>query len=173
PRLTAPRSSVHPADPRLTAPHAGAAQQPQFAHPAHDDDGPHAGRSEWAARTSRAPGKPHVLHVDHDDECASMVAGLLAPEVHVTRVSSLVDARRAIANDIYSLVIIDPYLPDGNGSSLLPSLDSTPVLVHTENSPPWRDRVQGYLPKPWSTHRVLWREVSALLGLSNDLAAEG
>jgi CheY-like chemotaxis protein len=161
--LDAPRLT----DPRLTAPRLFAAVHVD-AQPADRDR-----QQDPGTRECRPPGKPHVLHVDSDDRCAEMVAGLLAPEVHVTRVSTLTDARRAIANDVYSLVILDPYLPDGNGAMLVSQLCETPVLLHSEKSPAWQDRVDGYLPKPWSTHRAMWLAVADLLGLRGDLVAEG
>jgi CheY-like chemotaxis protein len=135
------------AAPRLTAPAAGTrAQHPGYAGPV-------------------------VLHVDSDLAAAVALASLLMPEARVTHVTSLADAARLLERDIFSLVVIDPSLPDGDGAALLPRLATTPVLVYATRDPRWPANSAAFLPKPWTTHRQLWTAISRMLGIGSCICA--
>lgn len=122
--------------------------------------------------TQRMPlGMRHVLHVDTDPESSALLAGLLMPQVRVTHVSSLVEARRMLAFNVFSMVIIDPAMPEGDARVLLPLLTNTPVLVYSAYQPEWRDIKVAFLPKPCTTSRQLWLAVSSMLGLPASLVA--
>ena len=116
-------------------------------------------------------GMRHVLHVDTDTRSSSVLAALVMPEAKVTHVANLEQARRMLAVNVFSLVIIDPALPDGDARTLLPLLADTPVLVYSAYQPEWRDRPLTFLPKPWTTSRNLWLAISTMLGLPGNLAA--
>ena len=117
-----------------------------------------------ARRALRWPPKPQLLHVERDDTCADMLATLLAPDVEVTRATTLAEARELAATRAFSLVVIDPILPDGDGMAFVREALPAPVLVHAAR-PPERARVAAFLPKPWTSRLRIWSEVSQLLQL--------
>lgn len=114
---------------------------------------------------------PHVLHIDADIKAATVLAALLMPEARVTHAANLAQARTLLSANIYSLVVLDPQLPDGDIAELLPVLALTPLLVHAPRLPDWRHKVANFLPKPWTTPRQLWSTISTMLGIVNCAAA--
>lgn len=128
-------------------------------------------RAGWAASRSAASdgpgvrGIPRVLHIDADASSALVLSTLLAPEAHVTCVPTLEAARRELVNNVFSLIVIDPSLPDGDAATLLPFLAGTPMLVYAARQPDWRPAA-NYLPKPWTSARQLWVTISGLLGIA-------
>ena len=131
-----------------------------------------SGRPGADRDTQRMPlGMRHVLHVDTDTESSAVLAGLLTPEARVTHVSNLDEARRMLAFNVFSMVIIDPAFPDGDARLLLPLLTNTPLLVYSAHQPEWRDIHVTFLPKPCTTSRQLWLAISSMLGLPGNLAA--
>lgn len=124
-----------------------------------------------AAPLRHGPGRPRVLHVDADDGAGKVMATLLAPEALVTTAATLAEARRLLATEVFSLVVLDPALPDGDGRTLLPLLAGTPLLVYCATAPDWRDVSPAYLAKPWTSARQLWVAISGLLGISSNLTA--
>lgn len=124
-----------------------------------------------AAVPVRAMGRPRVLHVDADAVAAKILVTLLAPEAQVTAAATLAEARALLATDVFSLVVLDPALPDGDGRALLPLLGGTPLLVHCATQPEFRGFVPAYLPKPWTSARQLWVAVAGLLGIPASLSA--
>lgn len=111
---------------------------------------------------------PRVLHVDGDGDAALVLATLLVPETHVHHAATLAEARRAMEEGGFSLVVLDPDLPDGDGTELLLHLSAgtTPVLLYSARHPGLRTSAHAFLPKPWTSPRQLWRTISHLLGLS-------
>jgi two-component system, OmpR family, phosphate regulon response regulator OmpR len=114
---------------------------------------------------------PRVLHVDGDDDAALVLATLLVPETQVRHVASLAEAVRAINEQDFALVVLDPDLPDGDGVDLLHNLAKRaappPVLLYSARHPGLRTPAHAFLPKPWTSPRQLWRTVSHMLGLSS------
>ncbi|NRR32544.1 response regulator [Oxalobacteraceae bacterium] len=112
---------------------------------------------------------PRVLHIDADGDAALVLATLLVPETQVTHVHTLAAAEKAIQNEHFALVVLDPDLPDGDGASLIACLREaqahTPVLLYSARHPASREQANAFLPKPWTSPRQLWRTVSHLLGL--------
>ncbi|NIA00790.1 hypothetical protein [Massilia sp. CCM 8734] len=139
--------------PRLTAPMMDAALElgPR----------PRAG----AGHTAAARNAPRVLHIDSDDKTALVLSTLLAPEALVTHVSTIAEARRVLATELFSLVVLDPGLSDGDGRALMPELLTTPLLVYSAHLPDARDPVRAFLPKPWTSPRQLWSTIAAMLGI--------
>lgn len=121
-----------------------------------------------AAFLNEAPdGAPHVLHIDQDQAAALALAILLTPEARVTHVTTLAAARDLLRRQIFSAVVIDHQLPDGDAAELLPALAATPVLVYSASEPVWRGQAGAYLPKPWTQPRRLWTTISRMLGIPN------
>lgn len=114
---------------------------------------------------------PRVLLIDRDCENAEALSALLMPEAHVIHAATLAEAQHLLRRDIFALIVIDPALPDGNGATLIPLIVATPVLVHAQREPAWRDSVAAFLPKPWTSQRRLWSTISRLLGVPTDMSA--
>lgn len=112
---------------------------------------------------------PRVLHVDSDGDTALVLATLLVPETEVTHAATLAEAVEAVGSERFSLVVMDPDLPDGDGADLLLLLkrqqEHTPVLLYSARHPGLRNQAHAFLPKPWTSPRQLWRTVSHLLGI--------
>lgn len=117
------------------------------------------------------PAVPRVLLVDKDSESAESLSALLMPEAHVIHAATLAEAQHLLRRDIFALVVIDPALPDGNAASLMPLIVATPVLVHAQREPVWREPIAAFLPKPWTSQRHLWSTISRLLGVPTDMSA--
>lgn len=114
---------------------------------------------------------PRVLHIDSDASAALVLATLLTPEAHVTHVATLAEARQLLGTELFSLVVMDPGLSDGDGRALLPSLATTPLLVYSARLPDARDPVRAFLPKPWTSPRQLWSTISTMLGIAPGMTA--
>jgi CheY-like chemotaxis protein len=120
-------------------------------------------------RTPAGNAVKRVLLVDADPDAAAVLSALLAPEAQVVHAATLAEAQRSLTSEIFSAVVIDPSLPDGDAAVLLPVLVATPLLVYSVRQPQWRDA--AYLPKPWTSPRQLWVTISGMLGLADTLAA--
>jgi two-component system phosphate regulon response regulator OmpR len=138
-----------------------------YASPLREDDGQAYQRRDERQRADR----PQVLHVDMDTGAATVLSSLLVPEACVTHVTTVAEARRLLQSDVYSLVVLDPALPDGDARSLLPLLSGTPLLVYSANQPDWRGATPAFLPKPWTSARQLWTAIAALLGIPSGISA--
>ncbi|MDQ1834026.1 hypothetical protein [Massilia scottii] len=114
---------------------------------------------------------PRVLHIDSDEKTALVLATLLQPEAMVTHVATIAEARRLLGTQLYSLVVLDPGLSDGDGRALLPELLTTPLLVYSARLPDARDPVRAFLPKPWTSPRQLWSTISTMLGIAPGMTA--
>jgi CheY-like chemotaxis protein len=125
---------------------------------------------EFLSIPSPGDGLHRVLHIDSDEDAALVLATLLVPAAHVTRAHSIGEAASYIAQEAFSLVVLDPDLPDGDGLQLLESLavimPETPVLLYTARQVAHGATVHAYLPKPWTSPRQLFRSMSELLTLS-------
>lgn len=108
-----------------------------------------------------------VLHIDGDDDSALLLATLLVPEAQVTRVPTLAAATRAIRLGGYSLVVLDPDLPDGDGAPLLEMLECAdappPVLLYSARDSIWSGAADAALLKPATSMRQLARTLARLL----------
>ncbi|MFP5392369.1 MAG: response regulator [Gammaproteobacteria bacterium] len=129
------------------------------------DDGPAP-----APRHDVAQSIPRVLLIDRDSETAAALTSLLMPEAQVLHAASCMEAKRLLDSELFSLVIIDPSLPDGNASGLLSAISVTPLLVYSAREPIHPGNY-AYLPKPWTTPRQLWSTISTLLGIAQGLTA--
>lgn len=117
---------------------------------------------------------PRVLHIDADAAAVKAIAALVAPEAVATHAATLAQARTLLATHLYSLVVLDPMLPDGDARTLLPLLGTTPLLVYSVNEPAWRSAASpAYLPKPWTSARQLWVAIAGMLGIPGSLTLRG
>jgi two-component system phosphate regulon response regulator OmpR len=172
PRCKLGRRAADPSRHRPVATHMPA-RRPLAAAPGRETAAPAAAEAAPVAfDLDRSDAKvPHILHIDQDKESAQALASLLMPEARVTHVSTLAGARQLLAQHIFSAVVIDPNLPDGNAVELLPSLTAIPLLVYSASQPAWREGAGLYLPKPWATPRQLWTTISRLLGIATPTCA--
>lgn len=150
-----------PAAPRCTVPRmqsvADTPDEPETEADSHGD--------------AREAAIPRVLLIDKDWDSAEALSALLMPEAHVIHAATLAEAQHLLRRDIFALVVIDPALPDGNAGSLMPLIVATPVLVHAQREPVWREPIAAFLPKPWTSPRRLWSTISRLLGVPTDMSA--
>jgi DNA-binding NtrC family response regulator len=119
---------------------------------------------------------PRVLHVDSDHDTALVLAALLVPETQVTHVSSIAAAQELLRTEKFALVVLDPDLPDGDGTELLPEVrilqGDARVLMYSARHPEYHHAGSAFLPKPWTSPRQLWRTVSDLLGIGSAMPVE-
>lgn len=159
-RQTRP-SQLAERDPRLTAPESPPPYVELREAPARKPGG--AG--------SRAISPPRVLHVDMDASAATVLASLLLPEAQVSHANTVAQARRLLQSEVFSLVVLDPALPDGDARVLLPLLNGTPLLVYSALQPEWGGTPATYLPKPWTSSRQLWIAIAGMLGIPSTITA--
>lgn len=117
------------------------------------------------------PGCPRVLHVDPDVATAGILSTLVVPEASVVHAATLSQARLLLQSQVFSLVVIDPALPDGDARTLIPLLGGTPLLVYSAHQPEWHGTAAAFLPKPWTSARQLWSTIAGMLGMAPGLTA--
>ena len=111
----------------------------------------------------------HRLLVVEDDPSiqGSLVDFFAGREFLVRAVATHAEAKRALAEEQFSLVLLDLQLPDGEGLDVLRAMrrggDATPVIVLTARGEE-AQRVRGlqagaddYVVKPFSVHELLAR----------------
>ena len=133
-----------------------------------------------AALDSRAV--PRILHVEDDSDLSTVIQAALGTRAEVVSAASLRAAEELLRTEQFSLLILDPGLPDGNGLDLLerlahgssglesPTAGPLPVLILsvTEVAPSVRRRVAATLVKS----RVSEAEIAAtILSLTYPRAA--
>ncbi|SHH27920.1 response regulator [Massilia sp. CF038] len=172
-KMCAPRiRAALPAAPRAHTPARyaiGASRQSDIAYVSplcEDDNQPYKQRAVPVHSE-----RPQVLHVDMDTSVATVLSHLLNPEANVTHVATLAHARRLLQSQVFSLVVLDPALPDGDARTLLALLNGTPLLVYSASQPEWRGSTPTFLAKPWTTTRDLWTAISGMLGIPSGIAA--
>ncbi|RUV10711.1 response regulator, partial [Mesorhizobium sp. M7A.T.Ca.TU.009.01.3.1] len=100
-----------------------------------------------AGRTEQ---RPKILHVEDDEGVLAVMSEGLGSGVSSTSAKTLKDAREAIAQHLFDLVILDIALPDGSGLDLLVDLPlETGVIVFSaaELDQKLGDRVQAIMTK--------------------------
>lgn len=104
---------------------------------------------------------PRVLHVEDDHDLVEVVTALLHRQFAVKQAASLAEARVMLAEENFSLILLDLLLPDGHGSELLGSLPArnaaTPVVVFSveEANQPMLDSVHAALVKSRTSNEQL------------------
>ena len=97
---------------------------------------------------------PIILHVEDDGDLSNMLSTTLAGRATVIPALTLQTARQLLQTQPFSLLVLDPGLPDGNGLSLLeevPHLHPKPlpiiILSVTEVGPEIKHRVSAAIVK--------------------------
>ncbi|WP_020209135.1 PAS domain S-box protein [Gilvimarinus chinensis] len=89
--------------------------------------------------------KPKVLHVEDDQNMADLMLALAGESVDLNHVTTLQEAKAALKNNTYQLIILDLLLPDGDGWELLDkriSGEYTDVVVVSQMGISSTDRVR-------------------------------
>jgi nitrogen-specific signal transduction histidine kinase len=109
---------------------------------------------------------PRILHVEDDPDLSTVIQAALGTRAEVVSAASLRAAEDLLRREQFSLLILDPGLPDGNGLDLLDRLESPtagplPVLILsvTEVAQSVRQRVAATLVKS----RVSESEIAATI----------
>jgi DNA-binding response OmpR family regulator len=80
--------------------------------------------------------KKQILCVEDSPDMGELLSVILE-DFDVTAVGTMLEARQKARSRKYSLIIIDYYLPDGNGAALCSKIRSfdrrTPILFSTSN----------------------------------------
>jgi PAS domain S-box-containing protein len=115
-------------------------------------------------------GRARILHVEDDESLTQLVHELLDEECDVTAVHTLADAKLAVRNREYHLVILDIGLGDGSGLDILPLLrrhdqPAPPVILYsaTEASREVSEMVEAALVKSRHPVEQLLASVRALV----------
>lgn len=97
---------------------------------------------------------PVILHVEDDEDLSNILSTTLTGKATVICAPSLHTARQLLKTQPFSLLVLDPGLPDGNGLTLLdeaPHLHTQPlpiiILSVTEVSPEIQQRVTAAIVK--------------------------
>ena len=161
PRGASAMARAHTPARRLAAACAGAAPVSSYV------EVPAAGRAMALAPTTQ----PRVLHIDANPLASAALAALLAPQADLVHAATMAEARRLLGTNVFSLLVVDPALRDGDVRSLFAMLACTPVLVYAEHQSEWRGINAEFLSKVSTTPRQLWTRIASLLGISGGLAA--
>jgi CheY-like chemotaxis protein len=109
---------------------------------------------------------PRILHVEDDSDLSTVIQAALGTRAEIVSATSLKAAEELLRKEHFSLLILDPGLPDGNGLELLdrlepPSGAPLPVLILsvTEVAQSVRQRVAAVLVKS----RVSESEIAATI----------
>lgn len=124
-------------------------------------------------------GKPHILHVEDDPDVLHVVESILQDLAEVTPAQDVAGARGLLERERFDLVILDPALPDGDGTELLPLLrhDSTqiPVVIFSarDEAPTLVHQVNAALVKSRTSNEQLLRTITQLISTTNGNGATG
>ena len=116
-------------------------------------------------------GKAHILHVEDDEDLASVLNHLVGRRAIVTSVRTQRHAHELLERERFDLIILDLGLPDGSGYELLARLTedklhrTTPVLIFSAQAPdPERtQQVADVLLKSVTSNMELLDHIEALL----------
>lgn len=113
--------------------------------------------------------KPHILHIEDDADVVQVVAAILQDTAVVSAARDLAQAHALLAAHAYDLVILDPALPDGSGTELLPLLRRTtgqiPVVIFSahDNDPQTLRQVSASLVKSRTSNQELVKTITQLI----------
>ncbi|MDO8329836.1 MAG: ATP-binding protein [Fluviicoccus sp.] len=114
----------------------------------------------------QAGGKPRILHVEDAEDILQITQLLVEDIADYTPAASLAEARQALKNGFFDLVLLDLGLPDGNGLSLLEQIDPrSQVLVFSgkESSSAISNRVAESLTKSKTSNEELLATIRKLI----------
>ncbi|HZQ10675.1 MAG TPA: PAS domain S-box protein [Anaerolineae bacterium] len=114
-------------------------------------------------------GKPRILHVEDDKDVLRVVEAILQDTADVTAAQNVAEARELLEHNVYDLVILDPSLPDGSGTELLPLLrrnsGQIPVVIFSalEENHHSIHQVSAALVKSRTSNEQLLETISGLI----------
>lgn len=115
-------------------------------------------------------GRPHILHVEDDPDVLQIVSVILQDIADVVAAHTLHQARLLLQQHDYDLVILDPMLPDGSGTDLLPLLRQgaahpIPVVLFSarEEEPHILHQVNAALVKSRTSNEQLLETITAII----------
>jgi CheY-like chemotaxis protein len=101
---------------------------------------------------------PRILHVEDDQDLSRVLQVALAGRGELVRAGTLRDARTQLRNGGYSLLLIDLFLPDGDGAQLVEEYGAQlPIIVLSvaEAPPSIRAKVRACLIKSRADEAVI------------------
>jgi PAS domain S-box-containing protein len=114
--------------------------------------------------------RPRILHVEDDPDIQRVAAAITQGMFHVEFAAGVAEARRALAQWRFDLVLLDLRLPDGSGWDLLPDIEAQdpppPVVVFSGDDvrEPERSRVAAVLAKGDTSNEKLVATIRRVLG---------
>ncbi len=113
---------------------------------------------------------PAVLHVEDDTSTREVLREVIGDLAQVNSVATLVQAKKAIKNQTFDLVILDIELPDGSGLDVLPTLQdafdpNVPVIIFSANEPSAYDQgaITSVILKSQKTNEEILEEIKNVL----------
>ncbi|MDH5527428.1 MAG: response regulator [Nitrospirota bacterium] len=123
-----------------------------------------------AVREAGQGGTARVLHVEDEPDVRRVVSLLLEGKATVRAAATLAEARKALAEDAFDLILLDQGLPDGNGVDLLEDVqkltaDKPRVVVFSalEVTRETQERVDAVLMKSTTSNARLFDTIKAYL----------
>lgn len=116
------------------------------------------------------PEKAHILHVEDDQDIATVVSSLLGDAYQVTSAASLRQARRCLDERDFDLILLDMALPDGSGIDLLATLQdderNIPVVIFSAHDTPCgiESQVEATLVKSKTDNKKLKLQIDSAVG---------
>lgn len=124
-------------------------------------------------------GKPHVLHVEDDEDIAEVLRISLQSIAYIEHANSLEEARKFLSDQEFNLVVLDIGLPDGDGMALLPVINqenrkSIPVVLFTagEITPEISAQVAAALTKSRTSEEKLLETIQRLIANNHPVTTE-
>ena len=124
------------------------------------------------------PVLPRILHVEDDTDLSQVLELALGGRAELVRAATVQAATALLREQTFSLMILDPGLPDGNGLELLDQLDRlaaqpTAVLILSvsEMTPGVKQRVAAALVKSRASETEIARTALALAHASASFTA--
>jgi signal transduction histidine kinase len=92
-------------------------------------------------------GASGVLYVDHDHEARPVVARFLSRVAKLRSATTLAEARAAVAAEPPALLVIDPSLPDGDGTALIAAVRAAHpwAQIFAILRPSWAEKTSRYI----------------------------
>jgi C4-dicarboxylate-specific signal transduction histidine kinase len=112
-----------------------------------------------------------VLYVDHDREARPVLSRFLARVGRLRSAETLAEARGAVAVEPPSLLVIDPRLPDGDGTDLIAEVRARHpwVQIFAIPRPAWADQTSRFIAAGANDVAIKPFDVGKLPGRANAL----
>lgn len=130
------------------------------------------------ALTQNVHNKPHILHIEDDDDLSRIIATMLQPNYHVCHAAHMNEAKNLLQSQKFDLILLDLDLPDGNGAELLGALSSanvsTPVVIFSarEAAVDVSAQVRAALVKSQTSNDQLLATIDRLIAARSEIVHE-